>query len=374
MTRTPKRLQTRARSVRIVAVVVLAIACTLALVPTAVLAQTDAQTGGTVIVEEGETVSDLEAFAGSVVVEGTVTGDASAVAGSIQVAESGEIGGDFEAAGGSVVIEGTVEGNLQAATGSLEIREDATIGGDLSAGAGSIVIDGTLESNAEVGADTIRLGDDAAIAGDLRYGGDLEGNTDAVAGTITEDSSLGVTGDVVPSIEPVASWLFSAYIFAANLLLGVVLLALFPRFSAGVAARVASDPIRTGLAGLGLLIGVPIALIALAITVIGIPLSVIGSFLFALLVWVGVVYGRFAVAAWLLGLVGLENRWLALVVGLVAGALVAQIPYVGGLINFVVFLLGLGALGWGLYAHRRAARNRERDSPAGVGPSESPMD
>ncbi len=59
----------------------------------------------------------------------------------------------------------------------------------------------------------------------------------------------------------------------------------------------------------------PIALIALAITVIGIPLSVIGSFLFALLVWVGVVYGRFAVAAWLLGLVGLENRWLALVVG-----------------------------------------------------------
>ncbi|NGM68723.1 polymer-forming cytoskeletal protein [Natronolimnobius sp. AArcel1] len=378
MTRTASRsrmrMWTRARSVRIAAVVAVSLLCTLALVPTAAVAQTDAQTGGTVIIEEGETVSDLEAFAGTVVVEGTVTGDASAVAGSIQVTESGEIDGDFEAAGGSVVIEGTVEGELQAATGSLEIREGATIGGDLSAGAGSIVIDGTLASNAEVGADTTRLGDDAEIAGDLRYGGDLEGNTDAVAGTITEDSSLGMGGDIVPTLDPIASWVFSVYIFVANLLLGAALLALFPRFSAGVANRVARDPIRTGLAGLGLLIGVPILLVALAITIVGIPLSFIGAFLFALIVWIGVVYGRFAVAAWLLGLVGLENRWLALIVGLVAGALVAQIPYAGGLINFVVFLLGLGALGWGLYAHRRAVRNRKRDSPSGVGSSESPMD
>ncbi|PCR89079.1 bactofilin family protein [Natrinema ejinorense] len=343
-------------------------------VPATAVAQTNGQTGGTVVVEEGETVDNLEAFGGSVVVRGTVTGDVSAVGGDVRIERTGEVGGNLEAAGGSVTIAGTVDGDVEVGAGSLTVTESGTVGGTLMAGVGSATIDGTLEGDAEIGAETIRLGETAAIAGDLRYDGDLQGNTDAVAGEIQEDASLGV--DVAPTIHPFASWLFAAYVLAVNLLLGAVLLALFPRFSDGVADRVAAGPLRSGLVGLGVFVGIPVVLIALAITVVGIPLSLIGGFVFGLLLWVGTIYGRFAVAAWLLSLLGVGNRWLALVLGLVAGALLSRlpIPVVGGAINLVVLLLGLGALVRGLVGNWRSARNRDQQRPAGPDSDEPTAD
>lgn len=362
------------RSRLLVAVLVAVVVC--GTVPATVAAQSDARTGGTVVVEEDETVDSLEAFGGSVVVRGTVTGDVSAVGGDIRIENTGQVDGDLEAAGGSVTIAGTVDGDVDVGAGSFTVTESGTVGGTVTAGAGSATIDGTLESDAEIGAETIRLGESASIAGDLRYGGDLEGNTDAVAGEIQEDASLGV--DVAPTIQPFASWLFTAYAFAVNLLLGAVLLALFPRFSDAVADRVATGPLRSGLVGLGVLVGIPLLLIALAITVVGIPLSVVGGFAFALLLWIGVIYGRFAVAAWLLSLVGLGNRWLALVVGLLAGALLSRlpVPVVGEAINLVVLLLGLGAIARALLGHRRNARQRERERErrVGSGPDEPTTD
>ncbi|MDQ2050246.1 polymer-forming cytoskeletal protein [Natronolimnohabitans sp. A-GB9] len=346
------RFGTTALAVLVVSFVVLA-----GVVPATVVAQSDSETSGTVVVEEGETVEDVEAFAGTVVIEGTVTNDVEVVGGDVRI--DGEVGGDVESVGGSVTIAGTVDGDLESAGGSVTIAEGATVGGNVGIGAGSVTVDGTIEGDAEIGADTIQLGDDAAIEGDLRYGGDLEGNTDAVAGEIEEDPSIGV--DVAPSIPPIASWLFSAYALVLNLLLGAALLALFPRFSDGIADRVGRSPVRSGLAGLGVLVGVPILLLAMAITVIGIPFTIIGAFAFAFVVWIGIVYGRFAVAAWLLSLVDVEHRWLALVVGMVGGALLAQVPYVGSPINFVVFLLGLGALAAGLYSHWRAGRQRDQE-------------
>ncbi|UTF54533.1 bactofilin family protein [Natronosalvus rutilus] len=346
-------------STRIVAIAV-ATLLVLALVPGVALAQSGTGVGGNIVVSEGETVDEVNAVSGNVIVEGTVTGDVNAVSGNVIVAEGGEVRGDVNAVGGTVQIDGRVAGDVAAAAGTLEVGEGGTVDGALEAGAGTVTIDGTVAGDATIGADTITLGESAAIGGNLRYDGDLQGNTDAVAGEITQDSSLGV--DLAPVILPLASWIAAAYALAANLLLGVVLLALFPGFSDGVAARVASDPVRTGVIGLAVLIGVPILLFAVALTVIGIPLSLVGALAFAFLVWVGVVYGRFAVAAWALSFADVHNRWLALVVGLVAGALIGLVPFVGWFLNLLVTLLGLGALVGGLLAHRRRVRQSATDA------------
>ncbi|MFD1565287.1 cell shape determination protein CcmA [Haloarchaeobius amylolyticus] len=337
-------------------------------VPAVVAGQSAPQAGGTVVVEEGETVDDLQAVGGTVIVRGTVTGDVSAAGGDVRIEESGQVDGNLEGGAGSVTIAGTVDGDVETGAGSVRVTETGVVGGAFTAGAGTVVIDGTLEDDAEIGAETIRLGETASIAGDLRYDGDLEGNTDAVAGDIEEDPSLGV--DVAPTIQPFATWLFAAYAFAVNLVLGAILLALFPRFSGRVASSVATGPLRTGLVGLGVFVGVPILLIALAITVIGIPLSIIGILIFALLLWIGAVYGLFAVASWVLSLVGLGNRWLALIVGLLVGAALSRVPIVGGVFNLLVLLLGLGAIARALYGHRRNVRNRR----AGTGSDEPAMD
>ena len=343
-----------------IAIVLIVVAIVLGTAPGLALAQSERGVGGTVVVAEGETVDDVSTLAGTVVVDGTVTGDVSTLAGNVYV--NGEVGGDVSTAAGNVEIAGGVGGDVSTAAGNLEIT--GTVGGDVSAAAGNVGVDGVVDGDVAVAADSIVLGDAAAIGGDLRYGGTLEGNTDAVAGDIVQESTLGF--DVAPTIQPLDSVLFALYALALNLLLGAALLALFPRFSADVATRVAEEPARAGLAGLVLLVGVPILLVAIAITVIGIPFSLAGAVIFAFLAWIALVYGRFAVAAWALTYVDVDDRWIALIVGLVGGAVIAQVPFVGGLVNLVMFLLGLGALSLALYGNR----DRIRETPSAVGPDD----
>ncbi|MHC3436561.1 cell shape determination protein CcmA [Natrialbaceae archaeon A-gly3] len=355
---------------RLIVVVVLVLAVVLGTLPVAV-AQDRSEVGGNVVVEEGETVDEVNAIGGNVIVDGTVTGDVSAVAGNVYV--NGEVGGDVSTLGGNLEIAGTVDGDVGGAAGTVLVAEGATIGGDLGVGAGTITIDGAIEGDTAIGADTITLGETAAIGGDLNYAGDLEGDTAVVAGEVTEEESIGPTAfgisgpgmEIVPPLEPLTTWISTVYTFTLNLVLGAILLAVFPRFSDGVADRVAGDPVRSGLVGLLALVGVPIVLFAIAITIVGIPFSIVGMFAFLLVIWIGIVYGRFAVAAWLLRQVDVDNRWLALVAGLVGAVILGQIPFLGGLLNFVIFLLGLGSLALGVYTHRKRSRETPTDTPAG---------
>lgn len=318
-----------------------------------------AQSGvsGTLTVESGETVSSVSGLYGTIIIEGTVTGDVSGVAGEIVIRDGGVVEGDLDAAAGSIQISGTVEGTVSAGAGSVQVTETGVVDGNFNVGAATVRIDGTVQGDARIGADTIRLGEQAVIAGSLTYDGTLEGNLDAVSGEITRDRSLGPS--VFSGLQPFASWVFAINAFLLNFLLGALLIGLFPRFSDGVADTVSNDPIRTGLLGIGVLVAVPLLLVAVAITVVGIPLSIAGLLAFMLVAWVGLVYGRFAVGCWLLSFTDVDNRWVALLVGLLLAVLLWQLPYIGALLNAIIFLLGLGALVSGLYTHRRRVARQE---------------
>lgn len=323
--------------------------------------------GGSVTVESGETVSSISGVYGTIIVEGTVTGDVSGTAGNIVIREGGVVEGSLQAAAGNIRISGTVAGDVSTGAGSVHLTDSGIVDGDFEVGAGDVRIDGTINGDAQVGADTIRLGDGAAIAGSLTYDGTLEGNRDAVAGEITRDTSLGP--NFVTDLQPIASVFFAVNAFILNLLLGVLLLGLFPNFSTRVADRVRTDPAKSGLIGLAVLIGIPVLLVAFAITVIGIPIAFVGLLAFFAVVWVGTVYGRFAVGMWLLSLADIHNRWAALVVGLLLAVVFWQIPILGGLLNGIIFLLGLGAFVLALVARRSRITLR-----SGATVTESPAD
>jgi cytoskeletal protein CcmA (bactofilin family) len=285
------------------------------------------QAGGTIVVEAGETVrGDLTAMGGSVVIRGTVTGDVQAFAGSVD-------------------IEGTVGGNVEGAAGSITVGESAVIDGDLSAGAGSITIDGTVRGTVEAGAETITLGPNAEIQGDLRYGGELTRREGATVGgsVIQEESTGGVS--LLPSIP---SWTFSVYGFLVNLVFAAALLLVFPRFTAGMGERTSASPGRTAGAGLLAMIGIPILLVLIALTIVGIPMSIMGAFVYGLTIWVAYVLGRFVVGAWILSYTDVGGRWLALLLGFALIAVLTFLPVVGGLFDLVALLLGMGALMLGL--------------------------
>lgn len=312
---------------------------------------------GTIVVEEGETVGSVDGFAGSVIVEGTVTGDISGVAGQIHVTETGSVEGSIEGAAGTVRIDGTVGGELNTAAGHTELTETSEIGGEVHVGGGYVGIDGTVGDNVRVGAGTIEVGPNADITGELRYDAASfsQADTATVEGGVTQDAEGVDRFGVGTDFAPVPGWVLTVYGLLANLLLGVILLAVFPGFSTGVAQRVRDTPIRTGGVGFLTLVGVPFVITLIAITIVGIPLAIVGTLAFFGAIWVGVVYGQYAVGAAVLGLFGQENRWLALVVGLVGFTILGAIPFLGGLLEFLALLLGVGALALGL-RHRYRAR------------------
>jgi cytoskeletal protein CcmA (bactofilin family) len=341
--------------------------------PTVAMAQTS-QTGGTVVVGPDETVTGgLEVVAGTVVVHGTVEGDLQAVGGTVLIDETGTVTGNAEMTGGSIVVAGTVGGDATFAGGSFLLREAGSVGGTLEGGAGDVRLDGTVGGDATVGAETLTVGSTAVLSGQLEYDAGTFTREDGsqVAGTVVRNPDL-VTGTDFGGFEaPVVPWwVGQAYGFLVNLALGAVLLLVAPAFAGRVTGLGTTKALRSGGAGLLTFVGVPLLLVLVALTIVGIPLSLVGALLFAIALWVGSVFGAFVVGTYLLDLADRENRWGALVLGLAVVAVLSAVPYgLGGIVSFLVLLLGLGAFALAL----RGEGGDEGDEGLGTteqGPSE----
>ena len=329
-----------------------------------VAAQSYQGASGTMIVGPDETVDSIEGVTGTIIVRGTVTGDIATAAGTVHVTEAGEVGGNLEAAAGTVRIDGTVDGNVSVGGGTVEIGETAQIGGNLEAGAGFLAIHGVVDGTIRAGAEEFVLGPTASAGGDVRYDAATFTRDPAatVGGSVVQDESIGDSAGPDSGEFALPSWLGVVYGLLVNLLLGAILLAIFPSFSARVAGHVAERPAKSGGVGLLALVAVPIVLVVLLFTLVGIPLSLVGAVVFGVAAWVAVVYGQFAIGSWALSLADRENRWLALALGLVGFALLGVIPVLGGLLELVAFLLGLGSLALTL---RESYRNRGAEPSGG---------
>lgn len=126
--------------------------------------------------------------------------------------------------------------------------------------------------------------DTARIQGTLECDGTLDTATGAtIEGQVIERSGLGIL-----SVSGVSflNWIAEAYFFATGLLVALVLLAVFPRFSATVADSVLEDPLRSGGIGLLTVFGVPFLLVWLIITIFGIPFALVGLFVYLVAVWI----------------------------------------------------------------------------------------
>jgi len=339
--------------------IVLVLTLLIAVAPGVAAAQSFQGASDVVVVGPNERYGTIEGFAGTVVIRGTVTGDVSALAGSVHVTETGTVGGDLTAAAGTVSVDGNVRGDVSAAGGTVTVGERAIVRGDLDVGAGYLTIDGIVAGSVGASADTIVLGPSADIGGEFRYDAVTFARDPGatIGGSVVEDETIG--GRAGPAVGTVPAWVGAVYGLLANLLLGAVLLTLFPRFSERVAGNVTDSPVTAGAVGLGTLLLVPLLLVVVAVTIVGIPFSLLGAVVFGLLVWVAVVYGQYAVGAWALGYLGRERRWLALVVGLVGFAVLGAVPVLGALVQFLALVLGLGALALAL---RDASRGQRREA------------
>ena len=343
----------------------------LAMFGTAVVASTLSCGGGSDRPSVKRLGEDVLVSGSSPTVTDSVPGDAILAGGDLSF--SGTTGGDYLGAGGQQAITGRIHGSLRAAGGEIHVAaavdRNATIAGGaivldsaaviarnaylfggkidingtvregILASGGAIVLNGVVGRDVELSGGELRVGPRAQIAGNLRYR--------VPANKVHIDSAARISGTV--TALPVGSrWGIRTLLWALGVLLaGVATVALFPRFMAGAAEILPQRPLRAALVGLGWAILVPIAAVFAAVTFIGLPLALLVTAVYLVLVGIATIPFAIWLGRLLLGARARPGRPGALV-GFLTGGLVLMIvglvPVVGGFVTVVAVCLGLGAL------------------------------
>ncbi len=262
---------------------------------------------------------------------------------------------DRESVGGDVVVEpGEAARDVTAVRGSVTLRPGAEAR-EVVAVLGSVTL--------EAGASARQV---VAIAGDVHVGPGASVEKDAVAigGRVLIDPAGDVAGQKVtvgiPGLGEVirsvglrgheeggsAGWALAKFLamFGVSLLLGFLLLTLFPRRVEAVSASLRAAPGRALLAGLLGILAQPLLTLLLAVTLVGIPLiavqvlGVLVAYLLGLTA-AALLIGRALPAALHRG-IGI----LQLAIGLWLLMLVFAIPFLGWLAWATVLMATFGAV------------------------------
>ncbi len=322
------------------------------------------QTAEKFILNRGDIVSDnLIVGAGMVRINGQVEGDLIVAGGQVQI--SGLIAGDLIAAGGSIIIDETasIGKNIRLAGGQIMVNSRTN--GDIKAFGGEIQINGPVDGNVVVTAGTFNLNNI------------ISGSTRIEADEINLDSKASITGDFKyssmnkPVIAPTAKingktiilprdeqtmhsrytdssfWIGELLGSIAYWIIGLIVIALIPR---AVQKHVDNFTNRfwpaLGLGFVSLIAGI-VGFVVLAITIIGLPLALMGGAVLLMLLYVS----KLLFAFYLIQTLGKvefskdHNKWYVaglLFLSIVAINLIGLIPVLGGFFTAVIVLVGLG--------------------------------
>jgi len=252
----------------------------------------------------------------------TLDGNLVVVGGTVNIEKGAQVNGDIVLTGGTITITGSVKGDIVAIGGAVSLDDTAVVDGDISA----------------VGA-SIKRSDGAQISGQVTEQGplQLDLNQDGQTIPVKHTPSL---------LEKILAIAFESLAMAA---LAVVLGLIFPNQIKRVAQTLNSEVWVSGGVGIITMIGAPIVLVIMTITIILIPVMIFSLLAIALTTIYGWVVAGFDVGERFSKLfkvnwpVSVSSGIGVLVLSLVVG-LITLIPCVGWILGFLIVLFTLGAI------------------------------
>jgi len=261
---------------------------------------------------------------------------------------NGDVSGNIIAMGGSIRVNGNVGGDLVAAGGQIFLSKDSTVEGDIMLAGGEVTLNGLVNGNGSVSAGTLQTGEDFALKGNLEleaenYPSDLESN---VGGNLSIIPVTREQNQYAGEVEGLGIVFFFIGLLAA-LALGFILIYTFPDFVTDLAEIVEDSALKAGLLGFLLLIFVPVLSFVLLITIFGWSLSFLLMLLMTLAVLIATVPVKLLAGEMIYTKVFKKEtgNMIYYLTGALVFAIVYEIPYLGGLIQFLALLVGLGAIG-----------------------------
>jgi cytoskeletal protein CcmA (bactofilin family) len=313
---------------------------------------------------------DLVAAGGRVVVERPIGADATLAGGSVDV--RAPVSEDLRIAGGAISIESKVGGDLFAAGADISLRPGSTVAGAAELNAANITVQGRIEGalrgraqkivvDGEVGgpthltAERIELGPKARLLGPLTYVSPAEisrAEGALVQGPVTREVAPGNAS--VRARQAPRGGGFSApgavLVYIALFAFSSAFVLLMPKFTNGAAVQLRAGPWAALGIGVASLLALPIVMLLLFVTILGIPLGLglIGAYPVLLLAGfvVGVLCLTRLVRERLRKTASPEQAGARLghfALGLLLVLLVGLVPVAGALFISLLALAGVGA-------------------------------
>jgi hypothetical protein len=269
--------------------------------------------------------------------------------GAVNVAENERVQGDVVSIGGSVNIDGEVTGDVVAVVGGLTLGPHAVVRGDVTAVGGPFKRDPQAQVFGQV--NDVGIGPNGQTVPPYR---------------INPRTIFGSFGARLGSLTTTVARVLLFILFA------LIVTAVGRRPLEQIATRIAAEPLRAGLVGLlAQILFVPVlvvTILALVISIIGIPLLILVPFaiiLVGVVMLVGFTAAAYIAGGWSLGRFGRTERspFLTVALGVVviaaltllgklfslaAGLFGVPLSIVGYLVEYLAWTIGFGAaiLAW----------------------------
>jgi hypothetical protein len=350
--------------------------------PAAQLGQDTFVSGADVKLEE-EVFGDALLVGGSIAVHAPVHGDAVAAAHELEL--RGPFRSNLYAAGGRVRVDGEVAGNARLLGGNVMLGPQTAIAGGVSIAAGSADISGSIGRYLQVAAGSTRVS--GHVAGDVDVSGDelLVEPSAEIDGRVIfrgpEPASVAagarVRGEVLhlPDAAAPGPWrrLLDAALFVSFAALGLAAMgllsgALWPRYARAAVGVATNHGGGALLAGVAAVLGGPVVIALLALSMVGLPLALLVACAYLLSFPLGYVVAAASIAERLRERAGAPHpaprqralRLLAVLFGL---GLLGSVPFIGPLSVAVLTLIGIGALVVESIDSTRRRHRTERAAP-----------
>lgn len=278
---------------------------------------------------------------------------------------------------GSATVDGDVDDSVVAVIGDARVTGD--VGDSAVAVLGDAYIDGKIDGDVVAILGNVRLGPQADVRGQVV---EILGTVERSPTAVIEGGTVGVFSGLFSGAAGLRAWIHRCLFYArplapdprlgwawgvafATLALYLLIAALFRDGLQRCVRTLDAHPGQSVLAALIATLLVPVLLIALAITVVGIALI---PFIWVGLLCVGL-FGRVVALGWLggrcLSIVKVDTAVSAVINVLLGGVLALalyMIPALGFLLYMLLGVLGFGAVVYTLVLAARASRGRPMEA------------
>jgi hypothetical protein len=298
---------------------------------------------------QGTVQGNIIGFAQGIDVTGNVAGDIFGFAQSIQA--NGRVGQNFYGFGQTVTLGASGVPEHDATIFGANVNINGNVGNDLTVLAGSLDVGSKIGRDLRFRGGQLSVHDPSTIGRNLDAVTNSEKDTQIDSGVTIASKKMVEYAKPKPSRYLTASFYFWQIIkIGAAFVMGLLLFWLFPGVSR-VSLSTGRALLTSGGIGFLAAVAAPVAALILAISLIGLPIAFV-----TIVVWLLGLYLAKIVVARFVGEAIMGKRGgtrsstaVALLVGLVIVVVAVNLPFIGGIINLFLFLIGLGALVMSVY-------------------------